>query len=154
MCCPLELDFVMEGFFENKKLLRTSSVVQWLRLSTSSASIAGAQVQSPVRELGSRMPRVVQPDLGSSVLMGSAWIMKVHLCTPVVFAERMKRSAQLLRGGEVRLHPHVSLTWAVSPPNHRSESQRKEMEIEKLWAIIHSSCLYSEEVHCICMFPQ
>ena len=117
---------MMEGFFENKKLLRTSLVVQWLRLSTSSASIAGAQVRSLVRELGSHMPHMVRPNLGSSVLMGSAWIMKVRLCTPVVFAERMKRSAQLLRGGEVRLRPHVSLTWAVSPPNHRSESQKRD----------------------------
>lgn len=55
-------------------------------------------------------------------------------------------------GGEVRLRPYVSLTWAVSPPNHRSESQEKE-EIEKPWAVIHSSCNYSEEVYCICMFP-
>ena len=146
---------MMEGFFENKKLLRTSLVVQWLRLSPSSASIAGAQVRSLVRELGSHMPHIERPKSGSSVLVGSAWgIMKVCLCTLVVFAESVKRSAQLLRGGEVRLRPHVSLTWAVSPPNHRSESQRKEKEIEKPWAVIHSSCNYSDEVYCICMFPQ
>ena len=141
-------------FFENKKLLRTSLVVQWFRLSTSSGPIAGAQVWSPVRELGSHMPHMVRPKLGSSVLTGSAWIMKVRLCALVVFAERMKRSTQLLRGGEVRLRPRVSLTWAVSLPNHRSESQRKELEIENLWAIIHSSCNYSEDAYCICMFPQ
>ena len=80
-------------------------------------------------------------------------IMKVHLVYSSCLWVEKKRNAQLLRGGELGLHPHVSLTWAVSLSNHRTESLSKEMEIEKLWAIIHS-CNYSEEVYCICMFPQ
>lgn len=71
------------------------------------------------------------------------------MCTLFVFGWRMKRTPQLQSGWE----SGIEATSLLSLPTCRTESQRKKMENEKLWGITHS-CNYSEEVYCICMFPQ